>query len=331
MTQQKRPACECIDNVRDAPAIATYWGNWLVKGAITLASGYGGISKTTFFYCLVLSLMDEGQFLGVDGHRKLKTLYCDLESSRQLQKARMKLLGKLHINHPNFYTMTQQVKKFKELQSLVGDFIETVWTPDIVIIDPLSLAFPETQNENSNAEATRQSNKIRAWCNELGITLVLVSHSSKLDLYGVGHNRGASARSFLCDVAWNFHRLGDEFPENQFVLHIPKNRWLHDEFFQCIEAREGEFIPIDTPPGLTFSGQANGLSTYQMQLKIQELMKDGVIREVKAIMAAMGLDPDKLDESVRRMFYRALTPLVQADRIDKVSKGFYKWSGSCIN
>lgn len=331
MASKDKPVYECIDVVRKAPVATTYWGNWLVKDTIILASGYGGISKTTFFFSLILSLMDEGQFLGVEGQSNIKVLYCDFESSDSLEKSRMKLLGRLEKNHPNFHRVNQPPDNFKQVRNWIEFYIAQEGYPDLLFLDPLSLAFPETQNENSNAEATRQSKILRQarekWCT----TIVGISHSSKIDLYGAGHNRGASARAFLADIAWNFHKLGDNFPESQFALHIPKNRWLHDEFFQCIEKQEGEFAPITTPAGLTLYGQGEGLNTYQLQLKIQELMRDGTAREVRTIMSELGFDLDSITESVRVMFYRALTPLVQLDKLDRVARGWYQWCGSCIN
>jgi len=319
---RKPDTFQCIDIVRSAKSPVTYWGNWIVKACIILESGFGGISKTTFNYGLITGLMDEGKFLGVEGKQDLKVLYLDLESDNSLIKARLNLLGKLTINHPNFYYYNKPDKTFRQLKSELEQFFKQHWMPDLIFVDPLSLAFPSS-NENDNAEATRQMKYIRNRVSDWETTIILVSHAGKRDIYGVGHNRGASARPNLADITWNFHSLGIEFSDDLFIFDIPKNRWIHDGFFECIKKQEGEFEVVPFPEGFELPKPNVGIKAFQLQEQIEQVLLDKEARDRAAILDALGIEATSgSGENVA--FHRAISALMQRGSIIKVPRGIYQ-------
>jgi len=317
------PIFNCIDSVRDADSPVTFWGNWIVKNCIILESGFGGISKTTFNYGLITSLMDDGKFLGVEGKQDLKVLYLDLESERSLIKSRLNLLGRLGVNHPYFYYTNKPDKTFKQSKPDIEKFFEKKWKPDLIFIDPYSLAFP-SRNENDNAEATREMKLIRNCVKDWELTIILVSHSGKRDMFGAGHNRGASARPNLADITWNFHSMGLEYSSDLFIFDIPKNRWIHDGFFECISKTEGEFEVVPFPEGFEMPKINVGIKAFQLQDKIEQALADGKIKDKPTILEAMEMELPKHGSSEDVTFHRALSALMQRGNINKIARGLYQ-------
>jgi hypothetical protein len=158
-------------------------------------------------------------------------------------------------------------------------------------------------------------------------TIILVHHSSKADVWGVGNARGAGSQGNLADIVWEYHPLPKEFDDNLFVLRIPKNREFSDGFLQCIQKSEGQFLPADFPVGFNKDTlKSTGIETYRMQQRIELIMRDGKTRSTSEIIEEintrfnMSIDEDS---SLRRNFYRSITPLLQKNLIMKLGHGIY--------
>jgi hypothetical protein len=316
---------QSVDESKNANVPHSYWGNWIVKNTIILQSGVGGVSKTSLNYSLFMSLQRNGEFLDVVGEKTLKVLYFDYEGSLPINKGRLGLLGEDQYDHPYFFVCTLGITLDK-MVPYVDKFIEERWKPDIIVLDPFSLAF-KTENENDNAEATEKMKYVRDLMKRWDTTIILVHHSSKADVWGVGNARGAGSQGNLADIVWEYHPLPKEFDDNLFVLRIPKNREFSDGFIQCIQKSEGQFLPADFPVGFNKDTlKSTGIETYRMQQRIELIMRDGKEKSVEEIKEELSvrfnieIARGSIEE---RNLFRSITPLLQKDLIMRIGKGVY--------
>ncbi len=311
-----------ISTTDDAPDLEPIWGNWIFKKTVIEEVGEPGISKTTFNYMLVNSLIHKQPFLGIDGCKdieQIRVLYIDLESSDSLIKSRRAMLDLE--DSPYFLKCNLQNVLLPELEPYIEKFINDTGKIHIIFIDPLRMAF-NTRDENDNAEASRQMKHLRHWCEKFDCSIVIVHHSSKADMTGTRKGSGAYARTSLADIVWNFETLGEGYTSDLFKFYIPKNRCVDDDLVMCIRKEAGTFTKEDFPVGYQFVGN-NGTQVYQLQKRIQYLMEDDKVRSPNQMMKELGLDT-KSDAT----FYRAMGALLQLNIIKEVARAEYVASGS---
>lgn len=314
-----------VDSTDDAPNLEPIWGNWLFKNCVVEQVGEPGISKSSFNYAFISALLNRQPFLGVDGVKALQTsawwiLYLDLESSESLIKARKNMLDVLpndkftYCNYPNGTIMDlepfidAEVRKRKELSQDLA----------MLYVDPMRMAF-RLKDENDNAEASSQMKYLRQLSRQWGCVIVLVHHSSKAELGGTRKGSGAYARAALADIIWNFERLGDDYDPDLFKFHIPKSRYIQDDFCVCVKKNSGTFEISDFPAG--YKAKSMGIKVYTLQQSCVDILEDGYARGPHDIME--DLKKKKNTDVTRQGVHKALTALIQLGLVKKVDYGKY--------
>ena len=306
-----------LSTTDNAPDLEPIWGNWIFKKTVVEEVGEPGISKTTFNYMLVNSLIHKKPFLDIDGCKdieQIRVLYIDLESSDSLIKSRRAMLDLE--DSPYFIKCNLQNVLMLELEPYINKYIEDTGKIHIIFIDPLRMAF-NTRDENDNAEASRQMKHLRHWCEKFSCSIVIIHHSSKADMTGTRKGSGAYARTSLADIVWNFETLGEGYSNDLFKFYIPKNRCVDDDLMMCIKKEAGTFANVDFPVGYQIVDN-NGTQVYQLQKRIQYLMEDGKKRSPHQMMKELGLAV-KSDAT----FYRAMGALLQLNIIKKIARAEY--------
>jgi hypothetical protein len=309
-----------IDEAKKATSPEYLWGNWLINHSIHVQSGAGGISKTTFNFAHICSLQKYGSFLQIAGKKDIKVLYLDLESEETLIKTRLSLLGELNINHDNFYHCNYPGITLKQLEPFIDLFINDKFRPDIIYIDPFSMAF-KLEKENDNTEVTNVVMKpLKVLIDKWKTSFMLVHHTAKVEAWGNAHSRGAGAIVNLAHIAWNFGTLGKEYPEDLFYFHIPKNRWVNDGFLNCIQKVEGGFDRAEFPAGYEKDVlKSTGFTNFELQETVLSIMPYNEPCKIADIQKYLKMET----ASDRVRIYRVMTCLMQRMAVNRTEYGLY--------
>jgi len=299
-----------------------YWGNWIIRNTIVTLTGTGGVSKSTFVYDLMLSLIESQEYFGVRGIAP-KVLYFDGESNDTLIHTRLKLLGKEHVaSTSDFEYINDPNITLKDFEKQRDEWVAGHFEPDIIVIDPVTLLCP--MEENDNQAATSKMNHLRELIAKWNCVFFLVFHPSKEARArgNVTFIRGASAWANLADVCMNLYRMEDKYGNDLAILEIPKNRWCNDGFRQCLRIEEGEFVPVDFPKLYVEENTKEafgGLETFNFMSAIRLALDSGECLTRKELIQKTGISMDK-----EVMFHRALTALTQRGEIKRITRGVYQ-------
>jgi hypothetical protein len=318
-----------LDEVKNATPPELLWGNWLARKRIHLQVGASTVKKTTFNFSLQIALQRQEPFLGVKG-TPCKVLYFDAEADKSGLRGRCNLIGldwaKDTFN--NFKIVDCSIigaNFFDIVKYIQSDLVDKSWQPDIIYLDSISTLF--TVADKDNIEAANVVGKIRDLSQRWNCAFVLVHHPSKAQEHGVYSGRGASNWGNLADCIWNFYELGKGFSTDIFVLEILKSRFADDQFFQCIKAEAGQFIPIEVPIGYAPDhpqiDKGGGIVNYQRQEAIKSIMKDGVLYTTKEIMKLADIEHDL-------QFQRAMRPLLQIGWAEQQGRGVYRHTNNLL-
>ena len=310
-----------VSFAKSAPNLEPIWGNWLFKQCIVEEVGEPGLSKTTLNFAFVSSLLNNQSFLGVNGKMADVgwVLYLDLESSHSLIKARNNMLDVP--DNDNFIYCNHFGVALTDLESCIDMEVEEKrkkgLSLGILFVDPIRAAF-RTRDENDNAEASIQMAYLRTLSQKWGCAIVIVHHSSKAELSGTRKGSGAYARAALSDIIWNFEKLGEDYDPDLFKFHIPKSRYIQDDFCICIRKGEGRFEVVDFPAG--YKVYSSGTRIYSLQQALDIIMQDEEPREPHEMLAEL----DKIGQRPSRAgLYKAITAMIQLGALQRMEYGHY--------
>lgn len=306
----------------EAGAPQYYWGNWLVENTIVTLTGTGGVSKSTFVYDLMLSLIEHQEYFNIKGFAP-KVLYFDAESNDALIHSRIRLLGKEKIASTSYFEYINDPQiKLVDFENQRDEWVADHFEPDIIVLDPVTLVFPGEENDNQSV--TKQMNHLRKLIAKWHCIFLLVFHPSKASdaSDNVTYARGAGAWANLADVCMNLYRIKPKYGDDLAILEIPKNRWCNDGFKQCLKIEDGEFNPVEFPKLYLEEQHADGiggLETFNLMKKIRDALESGQPFGRKELWVKMDINTEK-----GVMFYRAITALQQRGEVKKVTRGVYQ-------
>ncbi len=215
------------------------WEGFLCPGSVHLLSSVAGLGKTTLLLALLSSAAENKPFVGRPFPKPLRSLYVDLETPLALRKEKMLNIG--HGRVPEGVAFIDQIALPTEEEALRRVVVEHEF--DVVVVDTIGDAFL-TENEDDNAEATRQLHVLRGLARGTGCCVVRVAHHGKDPARGVYSARGASARPAHADVVINVD--GDD---DELLIKVAKNKWVQEKAsLRLIKAGNDSFAPGDPVP-----------------------------------------------------------------------------------
>lgn len=298
------------DVIANAPPVEPLWGFILFKKAITGVVGDPGVCKTTFGYAMCAELARGDPFLDIKPDYPVKTLYCDFESADSLIASRVNL-----INRPMDNIVIYNFVDFY-LPDVAGKIIDFVKKEQVhlIVIDNQSTAF-NTQDENDNAEAIRQTRFVRRLAQLTDTAILSYHHTSKANAPGIRKGSGAFARARLADVMVNINDVGS----NIVQLEVVKNRLCDEQVCWYLEKAGGKFSFTDPPLGA--SGARTDTQIYKaQQILLDTIEKLGKCTRKDLIIAASARD-GKVEE---RVLTQGIYRLAQLGKLKRSEFGMYE-------
>ena len=185
----------------------------LYPGSVTLLNGESGAGKSTLLYTLmVYAALNKPVFdvrFGLG--RPARVLYLDPETPNSL---RAKKLARITKELPSglAFVASHSVDLSDEDQQKQLRILIAEQAFDIVVLDPIANLF-NTDDENNNAEASRQMKYLTGLSRDTGACIVAVHHMGKTQ---DNAGRGASARRAAADCAIAFRSSHDTEADDTF-------------------------------------------------------------------------------------------------------------------
>ena len=210
--------------------------------ALVLCSGESSVGKTVLGYNIASGFAAGGNVLGYEINEPTRVLYADLETPSGLMSSMVKRIGA----HTNFGFRLNWENKLNTTHGY-NTFLEVCrdFNPGILIIDPLSIAYP-VEDENNNSEADRQMQRMKQLAVNLNCVVFAMWNMGTAHVKDTFKARGATARIDRTDIALNYTRLANRNRRLQVVKSRYSNPGASIELqdagdlkFEVVKHRDG--------------------------------------------------------------------------------------------
>jgi len=210
--------------------------------ALVLCSGESSAGKTVLGYNIASGFAAGGNVLGYEINEPTRVLYVDLETPSGLRSSMVKRVG-VHDNLGFIFELENKLNTdygYNAFLAVCRDF-----NPGILIIDPLSMAYP-VDDENNNSEADRQMQRMKQLAVNLNCVVFAMWNMGTAHVKDTFKARGATARIDRTDIALNYTRLAN----GNRRLQVVKSRYSNpgasiglkdagDLKFEVVKHRDG--------------------------------------------------------------------------------------------
>ncbi|HEX3037224.1 MAG TPA: AAA family ATPase [Thermodesulfobacteriota bacterium] len=298
------------NELKDCEPVPTLWGEIFYPGCITQINSEPGVGKTTLLYNICACGAMGKNFLDIPFSKKIKTLYCDLETIYWLRRAKLERILASKDLPENFHFL-DTLDFVRDNQDLLALCRKEKY--DLVIFDTQSRVLA-TEKENDNSEANKMLDLMRRLTIEMECALGLVHHAGKGEnSKSVYKGRGASAIAGGVDIIVNLESLDEEI----IKLTIGKNRIVGTNPVLYLR-KVGEDIFETYSP----EGESSGFEIFNVQDFINSLSDE---REwTTGEIYELGKNKNFSESTLKR----ALSRLVEARKWERVKKGMYRKKGT---
>ncbi len=207
---------------------------FLPKGVIVALHAKGGVGKTRLIYDMAYSLLNGSSWNGfpTTGKRKAIIIQTDESAGDMIDALRRRGYSEKDENVKYKTRWT-----FEHIPQLIQDCRE--FKPEILVIDSITSVSKHSLFSENDVEYARPLLKLKDVAQELGITIVVIHHSSK-----AGEARGTSAIFNSVSEVWKLERdVEDKTPDStRRLLTIEKSRSRRPTTYKLdFEPEEGEW------------------------------------------------------------------------------------------
>jgi len=268
--------------------------------SLVMLVGESSAGKTVLGKDMAYHLAEGLDWVGISPSGEQRVIYVDLESPENVFREHAEIIGRSeNLVFARSVPALGSPHGAEEFLSVCRQF-----SPDVLFLDSLSEAWP-VQDENDNAEASRQMSAIKMIAKSLGCTVVVTWNMGEGNVKERFKARGATARVDRSDLVLNYTGLTD----NTRQLKIVKSRYgTLNKVLTLRFAGELGFEAVD----------ANITSTPSAIDDLVRMVKDklqfGVMTR-KELVDSLGND-DLLDKVLGR--------LVKAGEVCRPKRGSYE-------
>lgn len=207
---------------------------FLPKGVIVALHAKGGVGKTRLIYDMAYSLLNGSSWNGfpTTGRRRAIIVQTDESAGDMIDALRRRGYSEKDENVKYKTRWT-----FEHIPQLIQDCKE--FKPEILVIDSITSVSKHSLFSENDVEYARPLLKLKDIAQELGITIVVIHHSSK-----AGEARGTSAIFNSVSEVWKLERdVEDKTPDStRRLLTIEKSRSRRPTTYRLdFEPEEGEW------------------------------------------------------------------------------------------
>jgi len=273
--------------------------------ALVLCSGESSVGKTVLGYNIASGFAAGGNVLGYEINQPTRVLYADLETPSGLMSSMVKRIGA----HTNFGFRLNWENKLNTTHGY-NTFLEVCrdFNPGILIIDPLSIAYP-VDDENNNSEADRQMQRMKQLAVNLNCVVFAMWNMGTAHVKDTFKARGATARIDRTDIALNYTRLAN----GNRRLQVVKSRY----------SNPGASIELQDAGDLKFEvvKHRDGNEAVNESTKVQKVM-DAIMAmaENEDIVRARCIDV----AGSEKLADKAISMLHRQGLLERVSSGVYR-------
>ena len=268
--------------------------------SLVMLVGESSAGKTVLGKDMAYHLAEGLDWVGISPSGEQRVIYVDLESPENVFREHAEIIGRSE----NLVF----ARSVPALDSPAGtaEFLSVCrrFSPDVLFLDSLTEAWP-VQDENDNAEASRQMTAIKMIAKSLGCTVVVTWNMGEGNVKERFKARGATARVDRSDLVLNYTGLTDDTRQ----LKIVKSRYgTLNKVLTLRFAGELGFEAVDAH--IT----SNPSAIADLVRMVKDKLQFGVMTR-KELVATLGND-DLLDKVLGR--------LVKAGEISKPKRGSYE-------
>lgn len=284
------------------PPPKSLWADIIYPGCLIQLNAEPGIGKSTFAYNICALGALEKPFLDIPFTKQIKSLYVDLETTRQLRPNKINLIAN---GLPESFYILESLELRRNFGDLLALCNEEKY--DLLVFDTQSRVLAMEQ-ENDNSEANMLVGLLRRIANESGCAILLIHHSTKGEGgKAVYRGRGASAIAGAVDVVLNMQSVY----EDTLKLSVDKHRIqgsrpdiymrkAGDDKFEVVNSAGNTEPTLESHIVELLTSSPESLQTNEIILEMQYRY-----------------------QAPKRVVERALQNLSYAGKVVKIRRGYY--------